>query len=95
MFARSLERIFNPMRYIGIISFIFYFLLDSFHGEKYRSPFTLRNIYFPFLSNSMEYDRGDRFSVDMETNLIPFGSKSKRKLSLQINSFQVERKCTL
>ena len=75
MLTRYLERTFNPMRFTGISLFIFEFLSTSFHGEQYRSPFTLRNIDFHFIPNSMEYDRDDRFSVDFKPNWIPFGSK--------------------
>ena len=34
----------------------------------------------------MGYDCGDNFSLDFETNGIPFGSKSKGKLSPQKES---------
>ena len=39
--------------------------------------YTLRKLYFKFLSNWMEYDHGDRFPFDFESNGIQFGSKSK------------------
>ena len=34
-----------------------------------------------FLSHRIGYDRGDSFILDFEPNGIPFGSKSKGKLS--------------
>ena len=40
----------------------------------------------------MEYDRGDSFPFDFEPNGIPFGSKSKGKLSLRSYPIQCERK---
>ena len=40
----------------------------------------------------MGYDRGDSFPFDLEPNGIPFGSKLKRKLSLQSYPIQFERK---
>ena len=39
-----------------------------------------------------EYDRGDSFPFDFEPNGIPFGSKSKGKLSRRSYSIQYERK---
>ena len=38
-------------------------------------------ICFHFFSHWMGYNRGDSFSFDSESNEIPFGSESKRKLS--------------
>ena len=40
----------------------------------------------------MGYDRGDRFPFDFEPNGIPFGSKSKAKLSPRSYPIQCERK---
>ena len=40
----------------------------------------------------MGYDRGDSFPFDVEPNGIPFGSKSKRKLSPRSYPIQFERK---
>ena len=40
----------------------------------------------------MGYDRGDSFSFDFEPKGIPFGSKSKGKLSPRSYSIQCERK---
>ena len=40
----------------------------------------------------MGYDRSDSFSVDFEQNVIPFGSKSKGKLSPRSYPIQYERK---
>ena len=40
----------------------------------------------------MGYDRGDKFPFDFEENGIPFGSKSKGKLSPRSYPIQVERK---
>ena len=40
----------------------------------------------------MGYDRGDSFPSDFEANGIPFGSKSKVKLSLRSYPIQCERK---
>ena len=40
----------------------------------------------------MGYDRGDSFLFDSEPNGIPFGSKSKGKLSLLSYHIQCERK---
>ena len=40
----------------------------------------------------MECDRGDSFPFDFEPNWFPFGSKSKRKLSLRSHAIQYERK---
>ena len=39
----------------------------------------------------MGYDRGDNFAFDFEPNGIPFGSKSKGKLSLRSYSILFER----
>ena len=40
----------------------------------------------------MEYDRGDNIPLNFEPNGIPFGSKSKGKLSPRSYSIQCERK---
>ena len=40
----------------------------------------------------MGYDRGDSFPYDFEPNRIPFGSKSKGKLSPRSYPIQCERK---
>ena len=40
----------------------------------------------------MGYDRGDSFPFDFEPNVIPFGSKSKGKLSLRSYPIQCKRK---
>ena len=40
----------------------------------------------------MEYDRGDSFRFDFEPNGVPFGSKSKGKLSPRSYPIQCERK---
>ena len=40
----------------------------------------------------MRYDGGDSFPLDFEPNGIPFGSKSRRKLSPRSCSIQFERK---
>ena len=40
----------------------------------------------------MGYDRGDSFPFDFESNGIPFGSKSKGKLSPRSYPIQFERK---
>ena len=45
-----------------------------------------------FLSHWMVYDRGDGFPFDFEPNGIPFGSKSKGKLSPRSYTIQYERK---
>ena len=42
------------MRYTGTSLFILVWLI-SFHGEKYLSSFTLRNIDFNLLSISMDH----------------------------------------
>ena len=52
----------------------------------------LKNLYFHFLSNRMRYDRGDGFPFDFEPNRIPFGSKSKEKLSPRSDPIQFERR---
>ena len=41
----------------------------------------------------MGYDRGDCLRFDFEPNGIPFGSKSKGKLSPRSYPIQCERKC--
>ena len=40
----------------------------------------------------MGYDRGDSFLFDFEPNKIPFGSKSKGKLSSRSYPIECERK---
>ena len=40
----------------------------------------------------MGYDRGDSFPFDFEPNGVPFGSKSKRKLSPRSYPIQCERR---
>ena len=39
----------------------------------------------------MGYDRGDSFHFDFEPNELPFGSKSKGKLSPRLYPIQYER----
>ena len=53
---------------------------------------TLRKLDVHFLSNLMEYDRGDSFHLHLEPNVIPFGSKSKVKPSPRSYSIQFKRK---
>ena len=53
---------------------------------------TLRKLLFHFLSNWMGYDRGDNFPPYFEPNGIPFGSKSKGKVSPRSYPIQCERK---
>jgi len=53
--------------------------------------FTLRKLYFHFLSHWMRRNRGDSFLFDFEPNGIPLGSKSKRKLSPRSCLIQCER----
>ena len=53
---------------------------------------TLRKLYFHFLSHWMGYDRGDSFPFDFQPNGIPFGSKSKGKLSPRSYPIHCERK---
>ena len=59
--------------------------------EKF-TPAALRKLCFHFLSHWMENDRGDSFPSDFEPNGIPFGSKSKGKLSPRSYPIQFERK---
>ena len=40
----------------------------------------------------MGYDLGDRFPFDFESNGLPFGSKSKRKLSPRSDPIEFERR---
>ena len=49
-------------------------------------------LYFHFLSHWMGDDRGDSFPSDFEPDGIPFGSKSKEKLSPRSCSIQCGRK---
>ena len=58
--------------------------------SKIRRQFTLRKLYF--LSDLMGYDSGDSFLFDFEPNGIPFGSKSKGKLSPRSYPIEFERK---
>ena len=53
---------------------------------------TLTKLYFHFLSYWMGYDRGDSFPFNFEPNRIPFGWKSKGKLSPRSYPIQCERK---
>ena len=59
--------------------------------SKIRRQFTLRKLYFHFLSDLMGYDSGDSFLFDFEPNGIPFGSKLKEKLSPRSYPIQCER----
>ena len=43
----------------------------------YHKKSTLSKIDFHFLSNGIEYDRGDSVPFDSKSNRIPFGSQSK------------------
>ena len=61
-------------------------------GQIVRLIAALRKLVFHFLSNRMEYDRGDSFPLDFEPNEILFGLKLKRKLSLRSYLIQFERK---
>ena len=54
--------------------------------------YTLRKLYFQFLSHWMGYDHGESFPFDFELNEIPFGSKSKGKLSPRSYPIQFQRK---
>ena len=67
---------------------------DAPGHESYtiRAGCTLRKLYFHFLSHSIEYDRGDSSPFNFEPNRIPFGSKSKGKLSPRPYPIQCERK---
>ena len=56
------------------------------------SSHPLRKLYFHFLSHWMGYDRGDSFPFDFKPNGIPFGSKSKGKMSPRSYPIQYERK---
>ena len=53
---------------------------------------TLRKLNLHFLSHWMGYHRSDSFPFDFEPNVIPFGSKSKGKLSPRSYLIQCERK---
>ena len=71
--------------------------VPSFKTYKYRpllkpSLSTLRKLCFHFLSNRMGYDRGDSSPFDFEPNGMPFGSKSKGKLSPRSYPIQCDRK---
>ena len=59
-------------------------------GARHAWSCTLRKLYF--LSYWMGYDHGDSFPFDFEPNGIPFGSKSKGKLSPRSYPIQFERK---
>ena len=54
--------------------------------------YALRKLYFHFISHRMGYGCGDSFPLDFEPNGIPFGSKSKGKLSPQPYPIQCGRK---
>ena len=56
------------------------------------SAFSLRKLYFIFLSYRMGYDHDDNFPFNFEPNGIPFGSISKGKLSPGSYPIQWERK---
>ena len=58
----------------------------------YRCLMLVKKIKFHFLSNSMEYERGDSFLFDFEPDGIYFGSISKEKLSSRSYSIEFERK---
>ena len=58
----------------------------------YLTPRLFQTLYFHFLSNWMGYGRGYSFLFDFEPNWIPFGSKSKGKLSPRSYPIQFERK---
>ena len=52
-------------------------LSDSYTSSDWCWFFrTLRKLVFHFLSNCMEYDRGDSFSIDFEPNGLPFCSEN-------------------
>ena len=56
--------------------------------------YTEKTIFFSIisLSHGMGYDCGDSFIFDFEPNGIPFGSKSKGKLSPRSYPIQFEKK---
>ena len=56
------------------------------------SAYTLRKLYFYFLSNRMGYGSGDSFPFDFEPNRIKFCLKQKEKLSPQPYPIRFERK---
>ena len=64
--------------------------VNNICGNKFVG--TLRKINFYFLSHLMGYDHGDCFPFAFEPNWIPFGSKSKGKLSPGSYPIQCERK---
>jgi len=70
------------------------FCEESIHGVfgANISCSALRKLHFNFLSNLMGYDRGVSFPFDVEPNWIPFGSKSKGKLSPRSYPIQFEWK---
>ena len=57
----------------------------------YRTSLYAEKTIFHFLSNCMGYDCGDSFPSDFEPNEIPFGSRSKGKLSPRSYPIQFER----
>ena len=59
--------------------------------EKICNSGTLRILVFYFLLHCMGYDRCDIFPFDFEPNGIPFGSKSKGKLSPRQYPIQCQR----
>ena len=61
-------------------------------GQTISQNRALTKLAFHFLSHSMGYDRGDSFAFHFEPNGIPFGSKSKGKLSVRSYHIQCERK---
>ena len=56
-----------------------------------RSLVPLEKIDFNLISNLMEYDPGDIFRIDFETNGILFDSTSKGKWSPLLHSIQLGR----
>ena len=60
-----------------MIRFCVYYKTNNFASIHH---FTFRKIFF-FFSNLKQYDRGDSFLYDFQTNGIPFGLKPKGKLS--------------
>ena len=59
---------------------------------KHKENRVLRKLYFLFFSYWMGYDRGDSFPIDVEPNGVPFGLKSKGKLSPRSYPLQYENK---
>ena len=52
--------------------------------ELRKSSTKLTKIDLHYLSNRMEYDRGNKFSFDFEPNENPFGSKIETKTVITI-----------